>query len=54
MEQWRKAEQEKLRAVIRPISGTVTGEKLTCTMEGAIDGHAMEAENRQRLECSGS
>ncbi len=36
MEQWRKAEQEKLRAVIRPISGTVTGEKLTCTMEGAI------------------
>jgi hypothetical protein len=36
MEQWRKAEQEKLRAVVRPISETVTGEKLTCTMEGAI------------------
>ena len=35
VEQWRKVEQEKLRAVIRPISGTVTGEKLTCSMEGA-------------------
>ena len=35
VEQWRKIEQEKLRAVIRPISGTVTGEKLTCSMEGA-------------------
>lgn len=36
VEQWRKVEQEKLRAVVRPISGTVTGEKLTCTMDGAI------------------
>jgi hypothetical protein len=36
VEQWRKLEQEKLRAVVRPISGTVTAEKLTCTMDGAI------------------
>ena len=35
VDQWRKVEQEKLRAVVRPISGTVTGEKLTCSMEGA-------------------
>jgi hypothetical protein len=35
VEQWRKVEQEKLRAVVRPISGTVTGEKLACSMEGA-------------------
>jgi hypothetical protein len=36
VEQWRKLEQEKLRTVVRPISGAVTAEKLTCTMEGAI------------------
>ena len=35
VEQWRKVEQEKLRAVVRPISGIVTGEKLACSMEGA-------------------
>jgi hypothetical protein len=36
VEQWRKLEQEKLRTVVRPISGAITAEKLTCTMEGAI------------------
>lgn len=36
LEQWRKAEQEKLRAVVRPISGTIAAEKLSCSIEGAI------------------